>query len=229
MGRHCEVPLPRLRQNSRTAPTSSRPATIISWMPSTRLAAAALAKTASRLSGVTPSTILVTCRPSHGGVAGDHHDPLRQPGQSSGREGQEDVQEQGRRQHVEQMTDAVQHGLVDPLQRGKSGGETGGQHQRPETAFRPAPPRQDAADHVRDDDPADEQALQTQAVELVAGQREDEGAGDDPDTRDGNRPERPGVRSAQVGAQRLGGRNRVDHERPPSSEALPVTSPYAAA
>jgi hypothetical protein len=47
-------------------------------------------------------------------------------------------------------------------------------------------------------DPADEQTAGGLGAKLITGQREDEGAGDDPDSSAGNGQERPVVWSAQV-------------------------------
>ena len=132
-------------------------------------------------------------QPERRAVAQSDHDPLRPCRQPPGRKGQEHVQEQRRRQHVEQVADAVQHRLFRPLQRGDGHRETGGEHQWPQPTGGPAPPGDQPAHDIGDDDPRDQEDPQTRQPQLIAGHRQDETCGHDRDAGDHQRPEHPGT------------------------------------
>ena len=72
-------------------------------------------------------------------------------------------------------------------------------------------------------DPAYEQAAEGLGAKLITGQREDEGAGDIPESSAGHGQERTVVWSAQVLNRGFARRNRVGHKRSPFSEALPAS------
>ena len=147
-----------------SCPVRRSAATRLSWMCSTAAPVSTCVVMANRFAGSTPRMILNACRTSASGIAGDDHRLLGSAGEPPGREGQEDVQEHRRRQHVQQMPDAEQHRLLDPLQRRRRHREPGAHHQRSEAAHRTSPPGQDSAQHVRHDDPADQERPQGRVV-----------------------------------------------------------------
>ena len=69
-------------------------------------------------------------------------------------------------------------------------------------------------------DPAYEQAADGLGAKLITGQREDEGAGDIPESSAGHGQERTVMWSAQVLNRGFARRNCVGHKRSPFSEAL---------
>ena len=78
---------------------------------------------------------------------------------------------------------------------------------RPEPTRRPPPPRHQAAQDVRHDDPADEERPEPGLLQAAAGQAEDEDSGEHADDGDGDRPQHPGTRSSRG----------VGHLTPPSA------------
>jgi hypothetical protein len=112
--------------------------------------------------------------------------------EAPGGEGEEDVEEQRRRQHVQEVADAVHQGLARPLHGREPHDEPGEHHQRTEPAGRSTPPGQDAAQDVRDDDPCDEEDPQGRLLQSRAGDAEDEDPGQDGQAGDRECPEHPG-------------------------------------
>ena len=153
------------------------------------------------------------------GVRRPHQHPFLPTTQPPGRKGEERVQEHGRREHVEQVTDAVEQWLAGPLQRNQTHDEAGEQHQRTQPAGRSPPPGERAADRVRDDDPAEQEEAKRRRLQPGTGQAEDEDAGEHGDAGHGDGPEQPGARRLS-----MTGHWRAPSRRAPAALLLTLTS-----
>jgi hypothetical protein len=92
--------------------------------------------------------------------------------EATGREGEEDVQEDDGRQQIEREADGVRDRGVRPSQARQEDREARGDHQRAEAAVGPPRPGDDAGEDVRQRDPIGESGLKSGLGHVIAGQRE---------------------------------------------------------
>jgi hypothetical protein len=92
-------------------------------------------------------------------VRGTDQDSLSAPLEPTGRIGEENVQEQDRRDGSEGKPYRVGTSRLEPGQFRQEGREPRGDHQQAKGVLGPPPPRYEAADDVREHDPSDDRGL----------------------------------------------------------------------
>ena len=222
-------PVRRLRTARTATPARQAPLTIRSCVCVAQSVRPWFAESSSRLRGPKPPKAMPEeLEPDRGRVGGAHETALEARLQPAAREGQEHVQEEHGRKQVEDLPDREGDVVRRPRERRDVVHEARHDHQRPEPALGPPPPRDQAAEDVGERDPVREQRDHERLAQLGADrlvpQREDEGGRAGGTAGERERPERGGPRrSAGDRLSERSGRSDGGHRglRPAGKEVGP--------